>query len=431
MSKLFKFITLAVVPLLVIFLFLLFFNTLLIDFKYAHKSLRNYQAPFNWALYKFEINLLKIIKNIKNNKQIGLEKKLIYLSEKSQKKLISDVPISTKKWQQGFFYTKNNELKKIKIRYRGDNPRNWLFEKKSWRIKTRKKDQFGQFRYYDYNPFIFDKFLSGSIASKTKVISPKFNLIELYVNDISQGIYIQTEKINENFLRRNKIMPVNIYKGEQINSEALIGTNNNLFNNPTLWKKTSVFNKFKSSDNNDLINFLNLLRRSENDNLSYKKLISMLDFSEWGQFAAYQILTNNYHNDFGHNMRIISDPWSGKIRPIIIDPILGDNIYKNNKIDFDYSSHDLLLLLNQNSLFLDTKYKELFNLISKDQIITKEIHNIKKLQKKILISEKRDIELQRNIFNNLDLKKKINPIFIFKLSNKEKRNLLIKKLLIN
>ena len=241
MSKLFKFITLAIAPLLVIFLFLLFFNTLLIDFKYAHKSLRNYQAPFNWALYKIEMNLLKIIKNIKNNKQIGLEKKLIYLSEKSQKKLISDVPISTKKWQQGFFYTKDNELKKIKIRYRGDNPRNWLFEKKSWRIKTRKKDQFGQFRYYDYNPFIFDKFLSGSIASKTKVISPKFNLIELYVNDISQGIYIQTEKINENFLRRNKIMPVNIYKGEQINSEALIGTNNNLFNNPTLWKKTCSF----------------------------------------------------------------------------------------------------------------------------------------------------------------------------------------------
>ena len=428
MSKLFKFITLAVVPLLVIFLFLLFFNTLLIDFKYAHKSLRNYQAPFNWALYKFEINLLKIIKNIKNNKQIGLEKKLIYLSEKSQKKLISDVPISTKKWQQGFFYTKDNELKKIKIRYRGDNPRNWLFEKKSWRIKTRKKDQFGQFRYYDYNPFVFAELLSGNIASRTKVISPKFNLIELYVNDISQGIYIQTEKINENFLRRNKIMPVNIYKGEQINSEAIIGTNNNLFNNPILWKKTAVFNKFKKSNNKDLLNFLNLLRKSENNKYSYKKLIRMLDFKEWGQFAAYQILTNNYHNDYGHNMRMILDPWSGKVRPIIIDPILGDNIYKNNRIDFDYSSHDLLLLLNKNSLFLDTKYKELFNLISKDKIITNGINNILNLEKKILISEKRDIELQRNVFNDLNFKQKINPLFIFRLSDIKKRNLSMEKL---
>ena len=74
MRKLFKFISIALAPLLAIFLFLLFFNTLLIDFNYAHKSLRNYQDPFNWALYRFEINLLKIIRNIKNNKQVGLEK---------------------------------------------------------------------------------------------------------------------------------------------------------------------------------------------------------------------------------------------------------------------------------------------------------------------------------------------------------------------
>ena len=59
--------------------------------------------------------------------------------------------MSTKIWQQGFLLGNDDKLKKIKIRYRGDNPRNWLFQKKNLRIKTRKKDQLGQFRYYGEN----------------------------------------------------------------------------------------------------------------------------------------------------------------------------------------------------------------------------------------------------------------------------------------
>ena len=59
--------------------------------------------------------------------------------------------------------------------------------------------------------------------------------------------------------------------------------------------------------------------------------MSMLNLSEWGKFAAYQILTDNYHNDYNHNMRIIFDPWSGKLRPIIHDAILGNNIFDKNK----------------------------------------------------------------------------------------------------
>ena len=73
----------------------------------------------------------------------------------------------------------NDKLKKIKLRYRGDNPRNWIFEKKNLRIKTSRKDQFGQYRYYDFDPFRFQKFVSGKIANKTGVISPEYNLIEL------------------------------------------------------------------------------------------------------------------------------------------------------------------------------------------------------------------------------------------------------------
>ena len=139
MSRLIKFISISFIPILSVLLILLFLNTVLLDYRYAHKSLVTYQNPFDWATYKLQINLVKFIKNLKNNKKTGLTKKKIYITDKSQKNLLSDVPMSTKIWQQGFFLLENNELKKIKIRYRGDNPRNWLFEKKNLRIKSTKK----------------------------------------------------------------------------------------------------------------------------------------------------------------------------------------------------------------------------------------------------------------------------------------------------
>jgi len=429
MRKIIKFISISFLPISAIMLILLFLSILKLDYQYAHKSLVTYQKPFDWAIYKFEISILKFVKKLKNNKKIGLNKKKIYITEKSEKSLLSNVPMSTKIWQQGLFLKENNELQKIKIRYRGDNPRNWLFEKKNLRIKTRKKSQFGQFRYYDYDPYNFQKFVSGKIANKIGVISPKFELIELYINDNSEGIYIQTEKINENFLRRNKLMPVNIYKGEQINSEALIKTDNDLFNNHAIWKKIAIFNKVKKDDKSDLINFINILRKSETDDASYQKLKSMLNLSEWGKFAAYQILTNNFHNDYGHNMRIIFDPWSGKIRPIIYDPILGDNIFYKNKIDLNNSSHGLFLFLNKNSSFIDKKYNELFHFISTRKIIPKQIDELKNYEKKILISENRDVEVQRNVFNSLSFIEKLSPLNILKLSESTKRSSLMKNLL--
>ena len=59
-----------------------------------------------------------------------------------------------------------------------------------------------------------------------------YDLVEVYVNGESRGLYIQQEKIDESFLRKNKLMPTNIYKGENHATEFYIGLNRNLFNNP-------------------------------------------------------------------------------------------------------------------------------------------------------------------------------------------------------
>ena len=57
------------------------------------------------------------------------------------------------------------------------------------------------------------------MAANTKILAAKVRPIELLLNEEKKGLYLELENFNENFLRRNKIMPVNFYKGENYNLE--------------------------------------------------------------------------------------------------------------------------------------------------------------------------------------------------------------------
>ena len=85
-------------------------------------------------------------------------------------------------------------------------------------------------RYYEYTGFDLELFPINNIANRMGVLTNNSKLIELYVNGQSNGVFMQDERFDENFLRRNRIMPVNLYKGENHNIER-IGLDENLYNN--------------------------------------------------------------------------------------------------------------------------------------------------------------------------------------------------------
>ena len=103
-----------------------------------------------------------------------------------------NTPSSTKKWVRGYYLLDNDNLKTISIRHRGDNPKNWMFEKKSWRIKTRKNEIFDRTRYFDYYATDIEKYSLGKIANRMGLLSPKVRLVELFINDESSGIFVET-----------------------------------------------------------------------------------------------------------------------------------------------------------------------------------------------------------------------------------------------
>jgi hypothetical protein len=292
-----------------------------------------------------------------------------------------------------------------------------MLDKKSWRIKTSKKELFGLTRYLDYHApqynMLLREYSPSNIAKKMGILSQKTRLVELFINDKSSGIYIESERLNEGFLRRNGIMPVNLYKGEQIYNDRYIGLPNDLFNNASLWTKQAYFNKNSREDDSDLKNLLVLIRKAETDELSYRSLIEKINLDMWSTFEAWKILTQNYQDDNTHNARIVLDPWSGLAHPIVRDPQISDEFFDmpekmgaSNGFSLEgghipsSGSHSIFSLLNRDSNYIDKKYNKLFFHTINSPILSKESEHIQDLGESLDISYKRDVGMLARIHLN-------------------------------
>ena len=297
---------------------------------------------------------------------VGMPQLNVFLSEHLQRTLTSKLPENAKKWQKGYMVYPDGELRRIKLRHRGDNPVNWMGEKKSWRFKTRKKRLIDRTRTFNLiapqAPDLITNHLAYWIGGRAGVLGPKSRLVEFILNGEYQGIFTEVEHLDESFLRKRNIMPVNIYKGEQYNSERIIYVNNYLFDNPYLWKKLSLFNSWPKSDRSDLSSFLQLLRNAETDNAAFDPLTKMARFEDWARFSAYSTLVQSWHNSSVHNQRIISDPWRGIIQPVLHDTV-ANYLSLENRVVVDGSSHALTDLYSRDPVFLLQKYRFLYDFL--------------------------------------------------------------------
>ena len=420
MKKLIKLIIFWLFPVSFILMITFAINIFILDFRYSHQSHMIYQPSFSWSKYYTSLYFKKFIINTFVSKKIGLPQVHIYVNEQSKEKLLSRTPNSTKKWVNGSMLNSDGKLQEIQLRYRGDNPQNWLLEKKNLRLKTRKKEMHDRRRYYEYTGFDLELFPINNIAKRMGILTNNSKLVELYINGQSNGVFMQDERFDENYLRRNKIMPINLYKGENHNVEKRIGLDENLYNNPGLWAKTAIFNQKDLKDKSDLKNFLTILQSAEVRKEDLKNLLEYIDLDTWANYLSFMILTKSYQADHFHNVRIAIDPWNGHVYPILQDPHpvkIDDKIYT-----LEYSKDDLISLLNRNSEFIDKKYNKLLNYVIDTKILSEEINYFEKINEKLEISLKRDPEI--------NVKKMFKEIEIFKQNLKKTERIIKNKLFI-
>ena len=316
-----------------------------------------WKGPHNWSKDYFFVPTKKFLVKLFDDNTTGLPSIKMYMEQTAEQKLLSNTPHSTKEWQNAkIIYEKDDGLKNIKFRYRGDNPENWLFEKKSIRVRFKKDEMIKRQRYFEYWPFELGLSSSTNLARLAGVNVSKIRLVELFINEVSDGIFIEFERLDENFLRRNKFMPVNLYKGENYNAEYRIGLDRNLYNNSGLWTKNAIFNQKELSDKSDLEHFLISLKQSTQSIEKFNEFLSYIEMDTWAKYCAYLIVAQDQHHSSWHNNRLIIDPWSGFVTPVVNDAGIVTINSETDLLILDESTNDLVKILNQSSLFIDNKY---------------------------------------------------------------------------
>lgn len=395
--------------LMIFFSLSLFFVNKELSFAKSYGSL---VKPVDWFKYYTELEFRKIYSKIFPNKKKGLPTKNLYIPKRNLDKLMHKIPESTKIWQKGFIF-ENGKNKRINIRYLGDNLNNWIFENKSMKLKYSKKNFESNYRSLDYfitrlnsqNEFEFTRIIAHYLMKEFGILTPEVNMVEMKINGENKGVYLEIPKLDEMFLRNNNIMPVNIYKGENSNIETKIGIDGNLFNNPYLWSKTSIFNQTNLNNHDDLSFFLNLVKDFKNNLISPEFFFSKVPADVWAKFLISG--ASDHGNNF-QNQRLVSDPWSGKYLPLPVDSVFDLNELLEHNIDRNYYNNDRDNALDSDPYFIFLKYKIYYDYIFKKKILNNLANFLKKKKPQLLNSAKRDFHFIKNIYENNIKRDQIN-----------------------
>ena len=353
-----------------------------------------YIRPVNWPLYNAEITVKKFWRSIVDPGGRSAASQVVSAGQKRSRPH-ERCPGSTKQYRPAFLLSENGKLERVRVRYRGDNPLNWMFEKKSLRLKLRKSRLREGTRVFNYlsaqSGFQLDEHIAFEIARAVDQLTPKSRPVEMFINDNSRGVMVETERLDESFLRNRNIMPVNIRASNS--TPTLCRTDRGLFENAAFgqsWRLQSIAKETRT----DLEFVFDLIRKGEVDPAQFERLLERTPVSDWASFAAYQVLVQSLHNDSVHNMRLISDVWRGQILPVPYDVGLGlPDTPTLLPIQIDAASHDLLRVLHYSSRFLDAKARALGNAVKSGEAYQRAQAELRRLQAAFENSVQRDIHL--------------------------------------
>lgn len=248
------------------------------------------------------------------------------------------------------YMSNNSTLTKGKLRYRGDNFYHWIYPQKSWRFKTSKKDLFHGVRKLNYiipkGNALLNNHMSYELAHLLGLLSPRTSLTNISINNVYNGIKLKAEQIDESFLRKNRRMPNDVYKGDNMGQKSYKGVKVSIFNNPSIWEKASYNNHYDKLS----VEPLKVMVDDINNNR-----YAIYDLKHFASIASFIDMTATYHYDSQHNWILYYDNYYEKMYPIIWDPVGWWPAWVQ-KDNLNIITSDLLHSLYLNYDFLRMKY---------------------------------------------------------------------------
>ena len=301
----------------------------------------------------------------------------LLINQKDLHALFSDLPKSGFDDKDDTYLIMDNIVLKGKTRLRGDHIYHWGLADKSWRFKTSKKSVHNGINKFNFvipkSLDLLSNHMSYVLAKSLNLLAPESKLVSFAVNGKERRSKLMVEQIDESFLRKNRRMPNDIYKGDNIGQSKYFGIDVRLFNNPGIWDKASYNNHFDSENKIPLHTMLQKLSMGE---------YSTIDLRSFAAFSAFIDLASSYHHDQTHNWILYYDGYFEKMFPIVWDST-GWNSRTANEKYLNIMSSDLLIKLFDNYQFIKEKYKVInrFYSSNKETFLSsmyKEVANAKK-----------------------------------------------------
>ncbi|MDC3091758.1 CotH kinase family protein, partial [Rickettsiales bacterium] len=388
-------------------------------------------APPRSSLHSVGWELIKPIQKFffqvfnKDLNMEGLPQVHLYIPEKSLSNLQADLPYSSKVWQPGYLTYPNNSIKEIQIKNRGDNVRNYVFDKKSWRIKTKKKSLLNGYRNWHYVVPRGRSFLAEVISSKVSnhlgLLNADRRLVELFINSESAGILVESKRYDETWLRKQNLMPVDIYKLETNKNkiQKILQTSNSI-QNPSHWNDKRAFNNRTTKKDFLLENTLDKINKSVVYS-NYSANHINFQFPETTQIKEIirRIVSLDAHASTllfeKSSLFMISDDQSGHVTILPKDPrseYVGIDFNNDTKINnvikrFMLDCNQIQLCLSmEDSKFRHRMLSHLYQYIIYEDILNKLSDELLKIRDALKISLKRDfarIDLLTNLKEKVDL----------------------------
>jgi len=318
---------------------------------------------YNIGVAEFEsmVNHTKLILGMSKETDVKL-----IINKKGENKLYSDLPKSGVDYVKGSYLIINNKVIKGKAKLRGDHMYHWAKNKKSWRFKTSKKDIHEGINKINLiilkTPDKLSNLISYKLAQSLNLLAPDAQLVEFSINGKYNGSRLMAEQIDESFLRKNRRMPNDIYKGDNIGQKKFIGVNVDIFNNASIWEKASYNNHYDKNSHTPVQSMLKNMQ---------SKTYQIYDLESFAAFSVLIDLAASYHYDGTHNWIIYYDNYFEKMFPIIWDTT-GWNTRSVHEKDVNIATSILMKNLFLNYHFIRFKYQVLnkFYRQNKDTFIT-------------------------------------------------------------
>ena len=262
--------------------------------------------------------------------------------------LAADLPESARQRQKALLEVNDAETYEVDASWRGQRMENFFFARKSWKLRTKKREFVDELRVLNLTPLEdrLSSLVTFELAREVGLPAPLTRVVRLYVNLRDEGLYLQEEQVDESFVRRVGEMPGDVFYGELFVPDVPIHSSWELSWNPHLWEKNDRWNKYDESWRPWLSELLDAAHDPTPRGLD--RLDAILDPS-FARYVAVLAYHGDQHVDHSHNWKIGLDLLAGKLSGYLWNPLL--NMPAGQGVES--TANRLFLRLAQDPRFLD------------------------------------------------------------------------------